>query len=79
MTYEVMKQYGVWDCPFYGRNTISIIHFHKSVAVKCSKTASLRAPKGFVKNPDIYIIKSGCVKCGANLEEVKRKFKEAIF
>ncbi len=37
MTYEVMKNYEVWDCPFCGKNTISVIHFPKSVSAKRSK------------------------------------------
>jgi hypothetical protein len=35
----MVGQYEVWDCPFCGQNTISIIHFPTSVSVKRSRTA----------------------------------------
>lgn len=50
MTYEVVKQYEVWACPFCSLNTISVIHFPKIVSVKRSKTASLPGSKGFKIN-----------------------------
>jgi hypothetical protein len=71
----MMKNYDVWDCPFCGENTVSVIHFPKSVTVKHSRTASLQGSKGFHVNPDIYIIESGCLKCGKTSDEVEKKFK----
>ena len=75
MPYELGRQYEVWDCPFCGQNTISIIHFPKSVNVKRSKTASLPGSKGFHVSPDVYVISGGCPKCGKAAEEVEKKFK----
>jgi len=75
MTYEVMKEYEVWDCPFCGANTISVIHFPKSVSAKRARTASLPGSKGFHKNPDIFIVRSGCEKCGKSSKGVERKLK----
>jgi len=60
MTYEVMRNYDMWDCPFCGENTISMIHFPKSVTVKRSKTASLPGSKGFHASPDVYVVIRGC-------------------
>lgn len=48
MSYELARQHEVWDCPFCNENTISVIHFPKSVTVKRSKTASLSGSKGFM-------------------------------
>lgn len=76
MTYEFGKQYELWDCPFCGKNTISVLHFPKSVSIKRTKTASLPGSKGFHKNPDIHLIRSGCSSCGNTSEAVERKFKE---
>ena len=76
MTYEVMRNYDIWDCPFCGNNTISVIHFPKSVSVKKAKTASLPGSKGFHQNPDIYVIESGCSSCGKESFEVERKLKK---
>jgi rRNA maturation protein Nop10 len=73
----MMKNYDVRDCPFCGENTVSVIHFPKSVTVKHSRsrTASLQGSKGFHVNPDIYIIESRCLKCGKTSDEVEKKFK----
>jgi transcription elongation factor Elf1 len=77
MPYELGRQYEVWDCPFCGQNTISVIHFPKSVSIKRSKTASLPGSKGFHVSPDVYVVQSGCSKCGNSAEEVERKMKES--
>lgn len=79
MTYEVMKEYEVWDCPFCKENTISIIHYPPSYSVKRAKTASLPGSKGFHRNPDQYVIKSGCAKCGKTVEEVEKGLKDQGF
>lgn len=64
VSYDLGRQYEVWDCPFCGENTISIIHFPKSVSVKQSRAASLPGSKGFHVNRDVYLVQSGCFKCG---------------
>jgi hypothetical protein len=42
MTHEFGRQYELWDCPFCGENSISVIRFPKSVSVKSSKTALIQ-------------------------------------
>lgn len=75
MTYEFGKQYEMWDCPFCGKNTISVLHFPKSVSIKRAKTASLPGSKGYHKNPDTYLIKSGCSLCGNPPQRVEEKLR----
>jgi predicted RNA-binding Zn-ribbon protein involved in translation (DUF1610 family) len=75
MTYGMMKEYEVWDCPFCGAETISILHFPKSVSVKQSRTASLPGSTNTRVSPDLYVIRGGCSKCGKAAEDVERKFK----
>jgi hypothetical protein len=72
---EFGRQYEVWDCPFCGENSISVVRFPKSVSVKCSKTASLPGSKGFHVSPDVYLVQSGCSKCGKSAEDVENKLK----
>jgi len=40
MPYDLGRQYEIWDCPFCGQDTISIIHFPKCVSVKRSRTVT---------------------------------------
>ncbi len=75
MTYEFGRQYEVWPCPFCQEETISLIHFPKSVTVKQSKTTSLPGSKGYHLNRDVYLIQSGCSQCGKSQEDVERKLK----
>lgn len=75
MTYELGRQYEVWPCPFCKQDTISIVHFPKSVSVKQSRTASLQGSKGFYVNKDVYLVSSACSKCGKTAEEVEKKLK----
>jgi len=56
MGYELGRQYEVWPCPFSKQETISIVHFPKSVTVKQSRTASLPGAKGFHVNRDVYVV-----------------------
>ena len=72
---EFDRQYEVRDCSFCGESTISVIHFPKSVSVKRSRTASLPGSKGFHVNRDVYLVQSGCSKCGKSSEEVEKKLK----
>jgi len=76
MTYEVIRNCEMWDCPFCDENTVSVIHFPQSVTVKRSKTASLSGSEGFHVNPHTYIVSSGCSKCGETVEEVAKKLNE---
>ncbi len=76
MPQEFGRQYEVWDCPFCGENTISLIRFPKSVSVRRSKTASLPGSKGYHVSSDVYLIQTGCQKCGKPKEEVERKLEE---
>ena len=32
--------------------------------------------KGFHVNPDVYLISSGCAKCGKTQQEVEKRLKE---
>ena len=73
---EFGRQYEVWPCPFCTQDMISVIHFPKSVSVKTSRTASLPGGKGFHANPDVYLISSGCAKCGKTQQEVEKRLKE---
>ncbi len=76
MTYEFMKEYDVWDCPFCGARSISVVRYPSSISVKRSKTASLPGSKGFHRSPDVYVVKGGCSKCGKTMEEVEAKFTQ---
>lgn len=75
MAFQTTKEYEMWDCPFCGANTISILHFPKSVMVKRARTASLLGSKGYYTTPDTFIIRSGCTKCGKTADEVERSLK----
>jgi len=75
MTPELGRQYEVWDCPYCGANTVNMIRFPKSVSVKRARTASLPGGQGFHVNPDVYLLQTGCSKCGKTHEEVENKLK----
>jgi hypothetical protein len=75
MTYEIMKNYDMWDCPFCEKTTISVTHYPKSVSVKRSKTASLPGSKGYHVNRDVYVISSGCSNCHKSSNEVEDELK----
>ena len=75
MTYEVIRNYEIWDYSFCGENTISTIHFPKSVTVKRSKTISLPGSKGLQVDPDVYLVQNDCSK-DRTAEEVERQLNE---
>ncbi len=79
MTPEFGGQYEIWDCPFCGANTVSVIRFPKSVSVKRARTASLPGGSEFHVNPDVYLVQTGCSKCGKPQEEVEKEFKREGF
>jgi len=79
MTYEIMKNYDIWDCPFCGKNTISVTHYPKSVSVKQSKTASLPGSNGYHVNRDVYIVSSGCSNCHKSSAQVEQEFRKTGF
>jgi len=56
-----------------------VVRFPKSVTVKTSRTASLPGSKGYHMSPDVYLVQTGCQKCGESREEVEKKLKETGF
>lgn len=75
MTPEFGRLYEVWDCPFCGANAVSVIRFPKNVSIKSARIASLPGGSGFHKNPDVYLVQSGCSKCDKTSDEVEKKLK----
>ena len=63
-------------CPFCDKGKIACWHIPSSWSVKSGKTASLPGTKRISKNPDVWLIRSGCSVCGKSQEEVEKKLKE---
>jgi len=63
-------------CPFCDKGIIQAWHIPASVSIKLRRTASLPGSKSYQKNPDIWLIKSGCSACGKSQEEVEKELRK---
>jgi len=71
-----MKEYDVLECPFCGKNTISIVRFPSVLQEKRQVTATFGARKERKKSKEIIIFQSGCSNCGKTKEEVEKWYRK---
>ena len=69
-------QYEMIACPFCESGQISCKYFPSSVSVRSNKTASLPGKGAISKSKEVWIVLSGCSKCGKSQEEVEAELKK---
>lgn len=62
-------------CPFCDKGKIQTWYIPSSYSIKQSRSRVIRGNQK-QRNPDVWLIKSGCNVCGKSLEEVEKKLRE---
>lgn len=68
-------QYEFLPCPFCEKGEISCLYFPGVWSQKMKRTRTLPGGGSVSKSKEIWIIKSGCSKCGKSQEEVEKELK----
>jgi hypothetical protein len=68
-------QYEELSCPFCDKGRIQAWYIPSSYSIKQQRSRVLRGNQK-QKNPEIWLIKSGCNICGKSQGEVEKKFRE---
>lgn len=63
-------------CPFCDKGQIWCGHVPSRVNVKYSRTATFGKTKNKSKSREIWMVRSGCSKCGKSQEEVEKGLLE---
>ncbi len=67
-------EYSELICPFCDKGKITCMYVPSSFSVKQNKSRVMGSSKK-IRNPDIWVIKSGCYICGRTREEVEKELK----
>jgi len=80
MAFGYSKVYGwQWEilpCPFCEKGEISCKWYPSSSKVSLNKTASLPGQGSMSKSKEVWIVLSGCSKCGKSQDEVESELKK---
>lgn len=68
-------QYEILPCPFCTVGEISCIYFPGVWSQKMKRTKTLPGSGSASKSKEIWIVKTGCSKCGKSQEEVEKELK----
>lgn len=69
-------QYEIIVCPFCHSESISCRYFPSATKIKIRSTATFGRNTRRVKSAEVWIVQSGCDKCGKSLEDVEKKLKD---
>lgn len=69
-------QYEELSCPFCGKGKIQCWYIPSVISVKKESTKTFGSKTTKRRNPDIWLIQSGCNICGKQQNEVENELKK---
>ena len=69
------KQYEILPCPFCDKGQIQCLYFPSATKIRQKTSSTFGSTKERVKSSEVWIIQSGCSKCGKSEEEVEKELK----
>lgn len=75
----MFKQYEVLSCPFCNNGEINCLFVPSSLTYKRKGRNSLGGGKSITRSSEVWIVQSGCSRCGKSQEEVEKEFRRTGF